>query len=337
MSVARSSPRLSLFLRGIPEGCRLCMRGSKLVIFLTGVCPEGCFYCPISPSRMGRRLVFADEERVEKLSEILEEADAIGAEGASFTGGEPLLEPRRIEVVSRMLKDVYGDEFHIHLYTGGSLLSRSMLRWLSRLVDEVRVHPRSRAQWEHVVRLAEYRGLEGLDVSLGVEVPVIPGRGDELVYWIRRLDSVGVDFVNLNELEWAPHTATRLREMGFRLGDHGAVEGSWEEAVRVLGEVASSTRRIMVHYCSSLYKDRVQLRMRNYRKALRSRRGYEVEEVEGLVAFLEPGRPPIGFEDYCSIDLSRCWPCIGVEGCIVEAYPSRSRLPRVSVRCRGSG
>jgi len=337
LSVDPSSSRLMAYVRGLPRGCKLCMRGSKLVIFVTGVCPENCFYCPVSPRRRGRRVVYVDEEEAKSFRDVVEEADAIGAEGASFTGGEPLTAPRRVEALARLLKDLYGPGFHIHLYTGGSMLTRHALKWLSGIVDEVRVHPRTPDQWRHVLRLAEFRRIEGLDVSLGVEVPVIPGDGGRLVGWIRELDKAGVDFVNLNEFEWAPHTLRALLERGFTPGEGSSVKGSWEEALRIMEEAGRITERIMIHYCSSRYKDVVQLRMRNYRKALRTSRGYELVKSEGVVVFLEPGIPASSLADYCSNGLTRCWPLLDIDGCVVEAYPSRSREPIVSRRCRGSG
>ena len=50
--------------RGIPKGCKLCLKGQKTVLFLNGICqkPDHCsWYCPISTERKGKENTFADE------------------------------------------------------------------------------------------------------------------------------------------------------------------------------------------------------------------------------------------------------------------------------------
>jgi len=37
----------------LPVGCKLCRKGSKLVLFVTGVCNNSCFYCPVSREKIG--------------------------------------------------------------------------------------------------------------------------------------------------------------------------------------------------------------------------------------------------------------------------------------------
>ncbi len=79
------------FYNYLPPGCRICLQGASLVLFVTGVCERSCSYCPLSEERAGRDVVFADEQPVAGMQDILEEAHSIGALGTGITGGEPLL------------------------------------------------------------------------------------------------------------------------------------------------------------------------------------------------------------------------------------------------------
>jgi len=81
--------------RGIPLGCKFCLKGAKAVLFLNGICqgPNHCsWYCPISEERKGKDISYADEIQMNSKEELLEEINKINAKGMSITGGEPLLE-----------------------------------------------------------------------------------------------------------------------------------------------------------------------------------------------------------------------------------------------------
>jgi pyruvate formate-lyase activating enzyme-like uncharacterized protein len=79
----------SLLVGELPLGCRLCTKGSKMVLFVTGLCDSSCYYCPISQEKSGRDVVFADEMPVIDEADILFEAKAIRSEGAGISGGDP--------------------------------------------------------------------------------------------------------------------------------------------------------------------------------------------------------------------------------------------------------
>lgn len=128
----------SLFLS---EGCVFCQRGSKLVLFLTGVCDKNCFYCPVSEERLDKDVTYANEKKVFLDEDILKEAVSMGAEGTGITGGEPLLYPRRVKHYIKLLKSHFGSDHHIHLYTSIPA-SRDLLEKLKKCgLDEIRFHP----------------------------------------------------------------------------------------------------------------------------------------------------------------------------------------------------
>lgn len=329
------------YIGRLPRGCELCFQGAKLVVFVTGECSEACFYCPVAPERFGHSIVFADEEKAYSVDDILLEAESIGAEGASFTGGEPLLALHRIAKLAALLKDVFGDDFHIHLYTSCRQLTRQSLRILEAIgVDEVRFHPTNEKLVAHALKLAEFWSHEKLGFSLGFELPVLPDRIDELKRLLAILDKIGVDFVNLNELEWAPHNLRRYIERGYAIDStRPVVLGSFEAGVEIVKWAAKHTSRLNVHLCGARFKDAIQMRNRMYRKALKTSYGFELVAREGLVEFIEANT---GGE---TMRLAAMGYGVTIKGVyrgspllppssmcyrVVKAYPTRTRKPRVA-------
>src|SRR5437867_8850094 len=128
------------FARGaLPVGCRQCTDGSKMVLFVTGICSFHCFYCPVSDEKMYKDVVFADEKRVTRDEDVLEEARAIRATGAGITGGDPLDAVERTCRYIRLLKAEFGPTFHTHLYTMST--DADKIRALAGAgLDEIRFH-----------------------------------------------------------------------------------------------------------------------------------------------------------------------------------------------------
>jgi pyruvate formate-lyase activating enzyme-like uncharacterized protein len=58
----------------IPEGCKICERGGKLVLFVTGLCTDSCYYCPLSEKRRNKDVTYANEREVFGDYGIIEEA-----------------------------------------------------------------------------------------------------------------------------------------------------------------------------------------------------------------------------------------------------------------------
>jgi len=256
----------SAYTKRLAKGCVQCREGAKLVLLVTGECESGCFYCPISDAKRGKDVVFANERRVTERGEVLAEARTIGAKGTGVTGGDPLTRPKRTCSQIRALKKEFGPGHHIHLYT--STIDRRAYLALQRCgLDELRIHPPI-GLWGRMERSGLEEAVKGLTMKVGIEVPAIPGKEKELESLIRFADRAGFDFVNLNELEFSETNAAAMKRKGFEVKDDvsAAVKGSEELALGLL----ELDVKIPVHYCSSSFKDSVQLRRRIKRRARRT-------------------------------------------------------------------
>ncbi|MEM2907697.1 MAG: radical SAM protein [Candidatus Hadarchaeales archaeon] len=264
----------SLLLGEMPKGCKLCIKGAKLVLFVTGLCDRGCFYCPLSERRRGKDVVYANERPVRSQRDIIEEAKLIDALGTGLTGGDPAVRFERALRYLRLLKRAFGERHHVHMYVGRQLSSEQLLRLRRAGLDELRFHT-----WSvEPVKLALDAGL-----NAGVEIPAIPGEFRRIVALLRELDRIGCPFVNLNELEFSDTNLRALKLRGFDIksDESMAVKGSEELARKVL-EWARGTH-LNIHYCPSALKDGVQLRNRLKRRARNVAKPYDVITEDGLL------------------------------------------------------
>ena len=51
----------SIFTKPLSPACKMCEKGSKMVLLITGLCSANCFYCPLSTRKLGKDRIFANE------------------------------------------------------------------------------------------------------------------------------------------------------------------------------------------------------------------------------------------------------------------------------------
>ncbi len=266
-------PNGSATNKPVVEGCRLCEEGAKMVLFITGVCHAGCFYCPLSREKMNRDVVFADEMPVKSDEDVLLEARLIDAKGTGITGGDPMERVDRVVHYIHLLKDNFGEGHHIHLYTASG--SREKIEKLAAAgLDEIRFHPPPQL-WTKMHGSIYERRIDWAiqaGMNVGIEVPVLPDMKEELIALVRFANEKGI-FVNLNELEFSETNYLELNARGYEPKNDvsSAVKGSEEVAYEIVG----MDWDIVVHYCSSSFKDGVQMRRRLMRRAKNIRKEYE--------------------------------------------------------------
>lgn len=294
----------------LPLGCIQCREGAKLVLFITGLCDKECFYCPVSRDKMYRDVLFANERPVHAgdWAAVIDECELIDAKGAGITGGDPMVVPDRVVEAITVLKRRFGPHFHIHLYTSCAFDTK----WIAKLkeagLDEMRFHPDARdyANMPKSWHDAAIKEAVRVGLTVTIEIPCIPGKASDIVTMAHYLQGVGAHGLNMNELEFSDPNIANLKRFGYQPANDEtqSVAGSRDTALEVLekwridqtqrridqkasGQSAgqSGQSRFAVHFCSSPYKDAIQLMQRFRRRAANVARPFEEQGEEGTLSF----------------------------------------------------
>lgn len=278
----------------LSKGCKLCVKGRKTVLFVTGLCSKKtmCYYCPIADTRSGKDVIYANETKINDANGLIEEIRLCSSEGIGITGGDPLMKIDRTTEFINLVKKEFGKEFHVHLYCPMELVSEERLKRLNDAgLDEIRFHldVGNKEMWPKLELARKFRW------KIGVEIPVIPSdekKYAELIEFVRGK----VDFLNLNELEMSDSEICKIAEKGFETKNEFsyAVNGSEESALSLLKDCNG----INVHYCTVKLKDDVQIvnRLRNRLKNVRK----QFDEVEDYhlirgVVYTRELKPSFGY------------------------------------------
>lgn len=268
------------FVNGrMPEGCRYCVKGEKLVLFITGLCGLKCFYCPVSEKKIYKDVIYANEWKINNDDELIEEVNLTKAKGAGITGGDPLVVVDRVCKYLRLLKEKFGKNFHMHMYTSLQLVDEARLKKLyDSGLDEIRFHfdLYDKSWWNKVLIAGKF------DWDVGVEIPCIPSMKKEILELISFVKDK-VDFVNMNELEISERNINEFEKRDFVVKDSisYAVKGSAELGLEILNEAKNLP--ITLYFCTAKLKDAVQMKQRIIRRAKSIKKDFDVMTDDGML------------------------------------------------------
>ena len=282
------------------EGCIQCQMGSKLVLFITGHCHWMCDYCPLSENRREIDWMFANERRVEigDWDSVIEEARAMNATGAGITGGDPVMARERVLEACKILKNEFGDDFHLHMYTSIPFKAEWAKDFADAGLDEIRFH---------FLDLESDKYTETMDACVesgmltGVEIPCEPDKENELMELLETMRNMPVQFLNLNELEITVGNHNNMELRGFNLSDEitAGAAGSGELATRMRDRVMAASiggadpedgtvrepYPYHLKFCTATYKDSGQLRRRFIRRGEHTISPHEILTEDGTLLF----------------------------------------------------
>ncbi|MCK4996674.1 radical SAM protein [Candidatus Pacearchaeota archaeon] len=245
--------------KDIAEGCKFCIRGEKLVLFMGGKCSRKCWYCSLSVNRKDTATTYANERPIKTVKDVIEEAHANNAKGAGITGGDPLVYFEKTLCYATALKKEFGEKFHNHIYLPLPLVDEKKLLKLKTCVDEVRFHPTFLAEKNDELKQKEFEKIKmaskifGVE-NTGIEVPMIPEKKDELYEFIKNLDGI-IGFANLNEFELSETNFKRITEEYALNEDTYTVRDSITVGRQLVRKAINDKLKINVHLCTAKTKD----------------------------------------------------------------------------------
>ncbi len=259
-----------------------------MVVLVTGLCSTKCFYCPLSFKKGGTDRIFADEWELNNerdTEKLVREAEYIDATGAGITGGDPLFVWQRVKTYITLLKKTFGESLNIHLYTSALTNADHLPDLVAAGLDEIRFHPLPHT-WGNMDRSPIKKTIQRMNDSsldVAIEIPVLPKKEKEIFSLISWADHQGIQWVNLNELEFSERNCDDFRRRGYHVKNaiSAAVKGTQQTAEKILTLSQKENLKIGVHYCSLSFKDGVQLKNRIIRRANHIATPYDIITKDG--------------------------------------------------------
>jgi pyruvate formate-lyase activating enzyme-like uncharacterized protein len=281
------TPYQSYSINGITKGCKYCVRGEKLVLFISGVCNRNCNYCSLSTKRKNKDIIFANERSCKSTKDAITEAIESNATSAGITGGDPLLFLNRTLKYSKALKNKFSKKFHIHIYLPTKYLTKNKLEKLSKNIDEVRFHPEFICNHSKEIIIKDIEKIKLANLffnknNIGIELPIIPDRKKEILNFIIKI-SPYIGFVNLNEFEISD-TNFNFITKNYSLNQGGyTIKNSIKSGLWILKELKKIKTKLKIHLCTAELKNNYQFKNRLKRHKILP---FGKKTKDGLVKYL---------------------------------------------------
>jgi uncharacterized protein len=258
----------------LSPGCMNCGQGTWSCIFIDCLCTAKCFYCPQDRKNKKERPPNESGLIFENAEDYVDYLEKFKFKGASFSGGEPFLQYKKVLTYTGKIRERFGEEFYIWLYTNGDLVNEEKLRALKEAgLNEIRFDISARNY-----DLKALKKALGIIDTVTVEIPAIPGDYEKLKKCLPRLKALGVAHLNLHQLFANQHCYKPFNDRGYTFLHQPNIPILESEmtALRIIKYAVDKNIGLPINYCCSIYKHRFQ--QKAYRKRFQSfiKERYEV-------------------------------------------------------------
>jgi len=238
----------------LSNGCKLCGEGLWSCLFINGRCNCNCFYCPASQDEQCKPTTNA--VTFDSPDEYVAYLKKFGYKGASISGGEPLLTPELTLSYISAIKEAFGDDIYVWMYTNGTLATPEIIEKLKNAgLNEIRFD----------IGATDY-DLSKLKLAVGhipvvtVEIPAVPKEYEIMKDITKELAELGVKHLNLHQLRLTPYNYEKMMERDYHYISNESVLVAESEltALKLMLYTIEEGIDIPVNYCSFAYKNRYQ-------------------------------------------------------------------------------
>jgi len=246
------------YINKLSPGCSTCINGTWSCLFINELCTRNCFFCAQDRKIKKESLPKANHFRFEKVEEYINYLKKFNFKGIGFSGGEPFLVFDRLVEYIKKIRQVFGSEHYLWIYTNGDLVTEEKLKLLAKLgLNEIRFDLSARDYDLKPVKLA-VKHIK----TVTIEIPAIPEDLEKVKSLLKKFEKIGVKFLNIHQLfitnfsypEFIKREYTFLRAPSPRL----LVLESEFAAFKLLEYAIKNNLKIGINYCSYFYKIRFQ-------------------------------------------------------------------------------
>lgn len=265
----------------ISSACEACQTGTgSYTTFVSLKCHRDCYFC-FNKNQDDYSFYVNNQKNVNQdLNELLD--NGITLKHLALTGGEPLLHKEEMIYFFKLAQE-RTPETYTRLYTAGDLLDEETLECLQKYgLNEIRFSIKmedSEQKRKHI--LGKIKLAKEYIPNVLVEMPVIPGKLEDMKKLLVTLDKIGVFGINLLEFCFPLENAKAFVERGFKLKNPPyevfynywyagglAVAESEQHCLELVEFAIEQNLDLGVHYCSLENKFTGQIYQQNYHQDL---------------------------------------------------------------------
>lgn len=265
----------------ISSACEACQTGTgSYTTFVSLKCHRDCYFC-FNKNQDDYSFYVKHQKNVNQdLNELLE--SGVTLKHLALTGGEPLLHKEEAVNFFKLAQE-RTPETYTRLYTAGDLLDEEILQNLQKYgLNEIRFSIKmedSEQKRKHI--LGKIDQAKKYIPNVLVEMPVIPGKLEEMKQLLLTLDKMDIFGINLLEFCFPLENAQAFSERDFNLKNPPydvyynywyagglAVDGSEQHCLELVDFAIKQNLKLGVHYCSLENKFTGQIFQQNHHQDL---------------------------------------------------------------------